>query len=278
VLLDGQDDPFGILVWDGVVYFTTSVENGRLQAIDLASDTYSVLAAGLNQPRWLATDGDQVYWTNFGGGASPSVMAVHVDGGGPFAVSTSNQVGVSGITVSESKIYWTDTLAGAVMRYGKGGGPLHVFQSGLEQPSAVVPHAHGACWTALEGSVSCSDPTGPALHVAEGQAAPFRLAADETHLYWTNRDGGQVMRGPLPGHPGSVETLAAGGQSPFDLAIDATHVYWTDLDAGTVQRVLKQGGTVELIAEGQGQPAGIAVDASAVYWVNRAGQIMSRAL
>ncbi len=62
------------------------------------------------------------------------------------------------------------------------------------------------------------------------------LAVDDTHLYWTNEDSGEVSkaRKPQVGNLESAKVVAKGGASDCDddyaglvIAVDATHVYWT---------------------------------------------------
>jgi cysteine-rich repeat protein len=72
--------------------------------------------------------------------------------------------------------------------------------------------------------------------LASGQSA-WNLAVDSTHVYWTNSNGGEVMKVPLGG--GTPVVLASGQAGPRDIAVDSTHVYWTNESPGEVMKVPK---------------------------------------
>jgi hypothetical protein len=75
--------------------------------------------------------------------------------------------------------------------------------------------------------------------LAAGQAWPYFIAVDATHVYWTNFDDGTVMKVSLAG--GTPATLATGpGQSyAVGIAVDATSVYWTQTSSCCGGAVMK---------------------------------------
>ncbi|HEY6238347.1 MAG TPA: hypothetical protein VIZ68_04090, partial [Thermoplasmata archaeon] len=51
----------------------------------------------------------------------------------------------------------------------------------------------------------------------------WRMVMDDANIYWTDFDGGKVMKAPLSGGPATV--LATGQPGPCGIAVDSTTVY-----------------------------------------------------
>jgi hypothetical protein len=117
-----------------------------------------------------------------------------------------------------------------------------------------------------EGECTCAERSCTVVIVASGQAGPQNIATDATHIYWTNRNGDQVMRAAKAG--GAVETFAAGQDGAQGIALDASHVYWTNFFGDQVMRRAKSGGELESLATVQDGAYGIALDATHVYWTS----------
>jgi hypothetical protein len=75
---------------------------------------------------------------------------------------------------------------------------------------------------------------GVPIVVASGQNNPSYVVVDATNAYWTDSNGGTVMKAALTG--GAPVTLASGQGSPAYIAVDSTSVYWTNTLAGTVMK------------------------------------------
>lgn len=63
---------------------------------------------------------------------------------------------------------------------------------------------------------------------------------DDTHVYWSDTEGGTVKKTPLAGHRDQAVALVSGQQRPWVIATDAAHVYWVTDDR--LMRVPKSGG------------------------------------
>jgi sugar lactone lactonase YvrE len=103
--------------------------------------------------------------------------------------------------------------------------------------------------------------------LAAEQASPRNIAIDSTSIYWTNFNGGNVMKAPLQG--GTPVALAVGQSFPDAIAASGEYVYWTASDGGQVMRARAEGGAALTLAADQFAVAGLAVLGSDVYWAAR---------
>jgi hypothetical protein len=177
------------------------------------------------------------------------------------------------------------TIYGASIGGAKGGGV--VVAAGIWawplDGSPGAPLVGGATSGAPDGAAGSdagAGPDGVAGDAADGAPplavyAPVGVAADSTHVYWTERGhgtaippDGAVMKMPLTG--GAPEVLVAGLHGPGDLALDGDTLYWANTD-GRIMKVSIAGGPPTLLATGQVDPLNVTVDATAVYWTNRGG-------
>ena len=123
-------------------------------------------------------------------------------------------------------------------------------------------------------------PCGPTPTVAQGASlstlaqlrastVPEFIAIDATSVYFTETEGGRVVKVPIGG--GAPVVLAAGQSEPTGIVVDAANVYWTTQGSNSGNSVMKVpigGGAPITLASGQGTPFGVAVDATSVYWTN----------
>jgi len=143
----------------------------------------------------------------------------------------------------------------------------------------------GACGHDCLGGTCVAGSCQPVV-LATQQAAPYRLALDDTSLYWTdgglgttNVTGGAVMKVPLSGGaPAALLTNPPG--SYFGIAVDATRVYVSIAPASAasnsyIEAIPKAGGVATALHTGPGASwfaVGLTTDAPAngsaanVYW------------
>lgn len=65
----------------------------------------------------------------------------------------------------------------------------------------------------------------PDLFVS-GQAGPESIAVDDAHVYWSNREGGSIVRMKRLGLPRIPETVASGLHAPRAIARHGDWLYW----------------------------------------------------
>ena len=210
----------------------------------------TTLSSTEKYPRGLAVDGNQLYWASAGNAASPTelgnqgfIFSAPIGGVTTAAFSPVQEDPVA-VSADDTHIYWIT------------GG------RGVNDPLG------GVASTVMRASKDGSGLT--TLH--EG-GYPGALAVDETSVYWTDRELGQIMSVPLGGGDATVLAQGQGTELSF-LAIDGDSVYWTTGASlggasGTVAKISKAGGEVVILASEQGAPAGLALSGRTLVWANQ---------
>jgi hypothetical protein len=225
------------------------------------------LATGQQSPYALAVDAQNLYWTNYGGGA---VMMVPLAGGTPTVLAKGQQH-PKFIAVDANKVYWTDDTT--VMSLPLSGGNPTTLASGQITATGIALDAANVYWTNnTGGSVRKVSLTGgPLGTLAQGQSAPCAIAVNTSVAVWTNNTTfGSVVVAALDG--GAPVTLPFADSNftqdyhPVGVAIDSVNVYWTHNSAfGPVYKQSLDGGSPVALATENG-PYGIAVDDTSIYF------------
>jgi hypothetical protein len=227
-----------------------------------------VLASGQAVPTCIATDGQNVYWTNQGGGSD--VMQVSIPSGTPLRLATGGET--IGIATDGLSVYWYDNSALALDSTPVGGGAITKLNKALDiNAYGIATDGTNLYWADPGGQEVNKIPVsgGAPITVAIDQTSPTNIVTDGTNLYWTNPRGGTVVQASVNG--GTSTTLASGQASPYGIATDGVNVYWTNggtgsPGAGSVMQVPVSGGTLVTLAASQYEPNGIATDGANVYW------------
>lgn len=212
-LVTGQNNPFGITVANGHLYwanFSGGDNDGTIMVANLDGSNPTVLVSNLDCPTTPPTNcvdgpqqvvvaGGKIYWaaTSVGSsrpsaiwsatlapsGVTASGVAPVVQSGVTWPVMAPNTGRATGVAVFNGQVYWT------LYEYGE------VWKANL-------------------------DGTGATLLVS-GQTNPDYIALDPTidssHIYWTNQNGGTIMRANLDGS--NPIALISGQTSPTGIAL-----------------------------------------------------------
>jgi hypothetical protein len=113
-----------------------------------------------------------------------------------------------------------------------------------------------------------------------GQNRPWRVALDDTHVYWINAGANfasdsEIVRASRDGSALS-EVIAAGQVFLQDIVLDEDSVYALSHgatgDDGAILRLKKAApSSLVTVVSGLGQPGHLAIDATHVYWTSGAG-------
>lgn len=177
--------------------------------------------------------------------------------------------GRGGIVADARNVVWTNEVTGdVVLASVRGDAPLRVLASGQARPYSVTMDATHVYWANEENGTLARvlRAGGPIEVLVRGQSWPAGTALDETHLYWVDRSAGLLLRAPKSG--GEPQLLAKVSVGSYSTALSGTHLYWTSTEDGRIMRVPKTGGETEVLVRGQQHPFDIAVRGNEVFFTN----------
>lgn len=240
-----------IFLETGAVEYEEEVEPGVLETTLVPST-----------PRYLAVDGEHIYWTNTGrlGKHGEPLREEGTIGradlsGNPATVDPDFIRGASdpqGIAVDSKHIYWANSLHGFCFE-----GSCTLFK----HPSIG------------RAGIGGEDPENVFIELDQSEF-PQGVAVDSSHIYWVVDDGNAAIlrRGDLSGNVESEHWATVGENAASrGLAVDVAHIYLAQKDANRIVRTDLElenhhlGGELEGIKEA-GHPFGVAVSAEHVFW------------
>lgn len=137
---------------------------------------------------------------------------------------------------------------------------------------ATNPSHCGACRTVCDSTAVCqAGKCNASLY--ENLVTPYAIAVDDTYLYFTEPNAGQVMRATLAS--GAPEAIASGQTTPANIALAGGNVVW--VNAGTPSSdgefldcsiVALSNGNLTTLAAGQSNVDSLVIDANYAYWSN----------
>jgi hypothetical protein len=221
----------------------------------------TVLATVQAQPSFLAVDGANLYWSDFGSAANgfqDGAIYQMPKGGGPILALATGQASAGPLAIDDANVYWT------------------TFYSGC------APLSDGGACPANSGTVSqVPIGGGPVLQLASKQPLPYDIAVDANDVYWSDEgsaatgsgDAGPSLWSIPIGAAGAAKQLASdsletGVGAGGGLAVDANDVYWEGVDASgaSVDALPKGGGAIVTLVDGQAATVGLTIDSANAYW------------
>jgi hypothetical protein len=223
-------------------------------SVPITGGTPTTVVANQDWPWAIATDGTNIYWTNY-----------------------DNDGAINGDV----------TNAGAVLQAPVGGGTVTTLQMGLEDPYGIAVDSENVYFTTNAGGRVKKVPIGggTVTTLAEGLNGPCYIAVSGGNVYWTNYGDGTLQTiptsGTAPGTPTTLGTDSAGDNANGVAVSGSTVFFAASNDPGAIWSVgTTGGGTAKAFIGMQDTPWGVAVDSNNLYWTNddNPGQLVSAPL
>ena len=230
-----QNTPINITLdmYSGKMYWTDRVA-GAIRRANLDGTNIETLFIGGEHKEGIALDisGGKMYWSEWNRGiGEQKIRRANLDGSNVedlitgFFPGTNNHIGPRGITLdlSQGKVYWTDTGAGAIRRANLDGSNTEDVITGLDAPHQIS------------------------------------LDFNSDKIYWGDWDAGKIQRANFDGS--HIEDLVVGLSAPAGIALDSLNskMYWVERRTGKIQRANLNGSNVEDLVTGLTHPFGIAL-------------------
>ena len=174
---------------------------GEVRKAPLAGGTGVAVATGA-QVVQLASDGTNVYWTDYGTSLNSKMMMAPVAGGTPTEIAN-GLTNAGDVKIEGTNVYWYDSS--------------NLFGTKF--------------WKAPLGGGT------PVMVALSPDFGVYEMAVDGTNIYWAAVD--TIAKAPIAG--GAVIEVATGQTWAMYIAVDANNIYWmnNDSDAGAIMKIAK---------------------------------------
>jgi hypothetical protein len=262
----------------------TGAANGSVKScpLDGCGSGPMVHAQGQLNPRGIAVDGQNVYWSTASyGGINGGILSCPIAGcpGGPKRLTDASNP--YGIAVDASYLYWVDGYDYTVSRISKTGGSpaslLYDAGSGaINAPRLCAVDSTFVFLTDTQGGAYRVPLTGGDAIPVVVPNAPFGtwpLALDTNNVYLGTVGG--IVRASKTGTTDAGVPVATNIQDPDGLVLDPSsgNLYWSDWGSGlaydgTVGKVPAAGGNQSTLRSALVSPEDVAVSGSYVFWIS----------
>jgi hypothetical protein len=138
----------------------------------------------------MAVDATNIYWTDSGppnGLIPPSVMMQSLTGT-PAATQVTTAQGPYAIAIADGVLYWTDTVAGMVMKYVVGGTASPSTFGASSAPTDMAVDSSGVYWIDNNATILHLPLAGGTVQtLATQQTAAVAIATNSTSVFWVNQ-------------------------------------------------------------------------------------------
>ena len=297
-----QTNPGNLVVSNNVAYWTnyaSATSGGAIMSVSTSGGIPKVVEANQDYPWGIATDGTNLYWTNYDqAGANPgtggptglttatagAVLQAPIAGGAPKTLA-SGLTTPFGIATDGTNVYFTAGLAngsgaGAVKKVAVGGTTVTTLDQSLNGPAYITVSGADVYWSNFGGATIrkiASNLTGPgtsvvlACNTAAVTIGPLGLVVNTggTAVFYADWNNGNIFSVPTtPAGACGLGTKIASDSSltPWGIATDGTNVYFANQEGSSLESVVVAGGTAtKLTTSTIENPTGVAVDANGVY-------------
>lgn len=197
VLYQGTNKVNDFVVRRGVVTWIDFADGkGNVSSMPAGGGRITNHANGQMNPRGVAVDDNNVYWTNNYGGDTG--VRKHELATSTTTVLASMQGFPFAIAVDGSNVYWSNLDNGTLMSVPIAGGAPAVIAAGQGRITDIAIDESGIYWVdSANGTIMAlrRGSTTP-ITLATGQTSPWTIAVDATSVYWGTNDfsSGAVMK------------------------------------------------------------------------------------
>ena len=225
IAIDAED---GKVYWAAGDSYSSQPSYGDLMRANLDGSQMKVVAEGEVVGIDLDLQGRKVYWTD----ARGTIHRANLDGSDVedlFAPTVRAPYSVA-LDGGGGRIYWSDVLAGSILRAGLDGSNIEMVIGGLRTPKGISIDGSKLYWAdSGTGKIQSAHLDGADMKdMVAGASDPDKVAVDLDHrtIYWTEPERSLIRRADLDGNHMEDFTVR---HSPKSIALDLARekIYWT---------------------------------------------------
>jgi streptogramin lyase len=232
--------------------------------------TTQLISVG-NQPSWLASDGTNVWVTNYADSTVTKILASTGAVLGTYSTGASTHP--RGI-VFDGTYLWTANTNGTLTQLNTSGSVVGTFTLNAGSAAWGITYDGTNIWVTDTGnSTVIKVLAGSVIGTYSVGTLPFGVCFDGTNI-WTANQSSQNITKLLASSGALIGTYTVGGSSataPYDLVSDGINIWVTDIGTDSIIKVLISSGATIATIPATGEATGIAYDGSANIYVAVSG-------